>query len=109
MTAYPEMVSGTARSDLLLMQAGMGNWVAKGGAEGVQAIGVRSAGLGVTIKIADGNARALQAVTISVLCQLGLADAAVLAAFGERARPRIKNLRDIPIGEIRPVVRLQSA
>ena len=44
MTAHPEMVSGERRSDLALMRAGRGDWIAKIGAEGVQAIGVRSAG-----------------------------------------------------------------
>ena len=41
MTAHPEMVSGEHRSDLELTQAGRGDWVAKIGAEGVQAIGLR--------------------------------------------------------------------
>ena len=44
MTAHPEMVSGERRSDLALMRAGRGDWVTKIGAEGVQAIGVRSRG-----------------------------------------------------------------
>ena len=44
MVAHPEMVSGEGRSDLALIQAGRGDWVAKIGAEGVQAIGVRSRG-----------------------------------------------------------------
>ncbi len=47
MVAHPEMVSGERRSDLLLSQAGAGDWIAKIGAEGVQAIGVRSRGWGV--------------------------------------------------------------
>ena len=42
MTAHPIMVAGERRSDLALMDAGRGDWVAKVGAEGVQAIGVRS-------------------------------------------------------------------
>lgn len=109
MIAHPEMVSGTARNDLALMKAGGGDWVAKGGAEGVQAIGIRSSGLGVAIKIADGNPRALQAVTISVLRQLVLMNDIAFAALSERARPRIANLRNIPVGEIRPVVRLIRA
>jgi L-asparaginase II len=49
MTAHPEMVSGEHRSDLALMQAGRGDWVTKIGAEGVQAIGIRSRGLGIAV------------------------------------------------------------
>ena len=56
MTAHPEMVSGERRSDLALARAGRGDWVCKIGAEGVQAIGIRSRGWGIAIKVADGNA-----------------------------------------------------
>ena len=61
MTAHPEMVSGERRSDLALTRAGRGDWVCKIGAEGVQAIGMRSRGLGIAIKVADGNKRGLAA------------------------------------------------
>src|SRR5439155_25419629 len=47
MTAHPEMVSGERRSDLALMCAGRGDWVTKIGAEGVQAIGTRTTGVGI--------------------------------------------------------------
>ena len=50
MTEHPEMVSGEGRNDLAFTQAGqlngLGDWVCKIGAEGVQAIGIRSLGLG---------------------------------------------------------------
>ena len=62
MTAHPEMVSGERRTDLALTRAGRGDWVAKIGAEGVQAIGLRGAGIGIAIKVADGNKRALRPV-----------------------------------------------
>ena len=55
MTRHPDMVSGERRSDLALMQAGRGDFVAKIGAEGVQALGVRSQGLGIAVKVADGQ------------------------------------------------------
>ena len=44
MTRHPDLVSGTGRTDLALMQAGKGDWVSKIGADGVQAIGIRSQG-----------------------------------------------------------------
>lgn len=75
MTAHPEMVSGEARADLALMRAAPGDWVAKGGAEAVQAIGIRSRGIGIAIKIADGGTRALPVVTAAVLEQLALLSA----------------------------------
>ena len=72
MTRHPELVSGTARSDLALMSFAPGDWVTKIGADGVQAIGVRSAGIGIAIKIADGNRDALYCALIETLRQLGL-------------------------------------
>ena len=71
MTTHPELVSGTARSDLSLMKFGAGDWVTKIGADGVQAIGIRSAGIGIAIKIADGSRDALYVAVIETLRQLG--------------------------------------
>ena len=58
------------------MRAGRGDWVTKIGAEGVQAIGVRSRGLGIAIKVVDGAKRGLHPATVATLDQLGLLDAA---------------------------------
>lgn len=86
MTAHPEMVSGEGRTDLLLARAAPGDWIAKGGADGVQALGVHSRGLSIVIKIADGNARALRVATAEVIAQLGLmpdGDAAIIGRWRE--------------------------
>ena len=74
MTGHPELVSGTARSDQALMSFAPGDWVTKIGADGGQAIGIRSAGIGIAIKIADGNRDALYCAVIETLRQLGLFD-----------------------------------
>lgn len=106
MTKHPELVSGTGRGDLAFMQAAPGDWVAKGGAEGVQAIGIRSAGLGIALKAADGSARAIYPAAIAVLRQLGLIgvpDGMPLAAWSQ---PQLRNLRGLHTGEIRATVRL---
>ncbi|MBK7470306.1 MAG: asparaginase [Betaproteobacteria bacterium] len=109
MSAHPELVSGERRNDLALMQAGQGDWATKVGAEGVQGIAVKSRGIGIAIKIADGNARALFPVTVAVLQQLGLlADPAAtpLAGYFEPAQ---RNLRGLVTGKIQPVVELRAA
>ena len=82
MVAHPEMVSGERRNDLALMRAGRGDWVTKIGAEGVQAIGLRSRGWGIAIKVADGSSRGLHPATVAVLDQLDLLDAAVQGGTG---------------------------
>jgi L-asparaginase II len=108
MTAHPEMVSGERRSDLALMEAGRGDWVAKIGAEGVQAIGVRSAGLGIAIKVADGAKRGLYPAIVAVLEALGLVDRHArehLAPWGSRT---VRNYRGLETGGIRPAVVLRD-
>ena len=108
MTAYPEMVSGERRNDLALMQAGRGDWVTKVGAEGVQAIGIRSRGWGIALKVADGNARGLHPATVAVLDQLGLLDVAAREALARWGHPMVKNYRGIATGDIRPLVVLDK-
>jgi L-asparaginase II len=107
MTGRPDLVSGQGRSDLAWMSAGGGDWVTKIGADAVQAIGVRSARIGIAIKIADGASRALQTATFSVLQQLGLLDAPARAQLERYRQPAITNARGIVAGDIRPVFTLQ--
>jgi len=104
MIAHPEMVSGEKRSDLALMQAGRGDWVTKIGAEGVQAIGIRSHGIGIAIKVADGQKRGLYPAIVAVLDALGLLDATARTALAPWAKRTIRNYRGIETGEVRPVV-----
>lgn len=104
MVAHPGMVSGERRSDLALMQAGRGDWVTKIGAEGVQAIGIRGHGLGIAIKVADGQKRGLYPAIVAVLEQLGIVDAPARAALAAWGRREVRNYRGIVTGEVRPVV-----
>jgi L-asparaginase II len=107
MTAHPEMVSGEGRNDLGLMRAGGGDWVTKVGAEGVQAIGVRSRGWGIALKVVDGNARGLHPATMAVLNQLGLLDDARRAALAPWREPAIRNYRGLTTGRVLPTVELK--
>jgi L-asparaginase II len=104
MTAHPEMVSGERRNDLALMRAGRGDWVTKIGAEGVQAIGIRSRGWGIAIKVADGNARGLHPATVAVLDQLDLLDTAAREGLAGWGHPLVRNYRGTATGDIRAVV-----
>jgi L-asparaginase II len=108
MTAHPEMVSGENGSDLALMRAGRGDWVTKIGAEGVQAIGIRSRGWGIAVKVADGNARGLHPATVAALDQLGLLDADARGALAPLGRPQLRNYRGTITGEARPAVVLDK-
>jgi L-asparaginase II len=108
MAAHPEMVSGERRSDLALAHAGRGDWVAKIGAEGVQAIGVRSLRLGIAVKIADGQRRGIAPVVVAILAQLGLLDAEARRALARWAQPTLTNYAGTITGDVRPLVVLDK-
>lgn len=109
MVSNPEMVGGSGRFDTRLMELCKGRIVSKAGAEGYQGIGLLpgalgndSPAIGITIKIADGDARSKvrSAVSMEVLRQLGAlteAQQAELSEFG----PSIKvlNWRKIEVGK----------
>lgn len=109
MSAHPDMVSGEGRNDLILMRAGRGDWVTKVGAEGVQAIGVRSTGWGIALKVVDGNARGLHPATVATLDLLGLLDASQREALAAWREPTIRNYRGLVTGQVQAVVRLERA
>jgi L-asparaginase II len=125
MSAFPEMVSGYGEFDEQLMKAGNGRIICKRGAEGYQIIGLlpgtrgtNSAGLGIAIKVSDGDAsrmgmdlastnRVRPAVTIEILRQLGVLSPEQqqsLAAFGPEKS--ITNHRGIITGKSHPIFKL---
>lgn len=107
MTAHPELVSGTGRSDLAFTQAGRGDWVAKAGAEGVQVVASRSRGEALALKISDGNKLALHAATVEALDQLGWLDEAQRETLRPWRYETIASVKGAPVGERRAVFRLQ--
>jgi len=72
MRAHPEMVSGTGpRAHDTRLMRGTPGLLAKGGAEGVQAVAVPRVGA-IAIKIDDGGQRALMSVLQWALARLGI-------------------------------------
>ncbi|TLS38633.1 asparaginase [Pseudalkalibacillus caeni] len=108
MTEYPEMVAGTDRFDTDLMRTFKGKIVAKAGAEGVQCLGVSEEGIGIAIKMEDGNARACSAVTLEVLKQLGIGDKLIMQSLENYINPPVLNMRKDKIGVIKPVFKLNG-
>jgi L-asparaginase II len=107
MTARPDLVSGTGRNDVALMEAGRGDWVTKVGAEGVQVVASRSRGEALAIKIADGNKLALFAATVEALEQLGWLDDAQREALRPWRNEEIKSIKGAAVGERKPVFRIE--
>lgn len=107
MQAHPHLVSGHGALDDVLMRAGAGAIVSKGGAEGYQGLGIRTPdgrNVGLALKIEDGNARAKGPVIVAVLEALGLVEADVLATLEPLRRPAILNHRQQVVGETRTLV-----
>ena len=106
MRRNPQMVSGTGRSDLGITLSSNGDWVAKTGADGVQTVGIRSRGLGVAVKVSDGDFPSVVAVTISVLKQLGVlaGEDQLLAPWAD---PALNNCNGAPVGQLKATVQLK--
>jgi L-asparaginase II len=83
MRAHPVLVGGDGATDTTLMQQHRGV-VAKGGAEGLFC--ASGLGLGLALKVADGNPRALRPALAVLGEQLGLALEAFAAAVPVRNR-----------------------
>ncbi len=117
MMTYPHLGFCPNRFDTALMQAGKGQILSKMGAEGYQGIGLlpgrlrpNSPGIGIALKISDGDSRGRvsAAVSLEVLHQLGVLneeDLAALSDFGPFLP--LKNFRQLPVGTAKPLFRLQ--
>lgn len=118
MMAYPELVGGERRRlDTALMRAEPRRFVAKGGAEGVEAMALlpgaaATAGkrgpLGLALKIEDGDpgSRGRNAATCAALAQLGALSAASVEKLAEFASAPIRDPRGERSGEVRGVFSL---
>jgi len=101
MNAYPLMVAGPGRFDTDLMGSFPGRFVSKIGAEAVQIVGVLDKGFAVAVKVADGNTRALGAITLEALRQLGVLKDEEVEKLAAHFRPVIKNHKKEIVGEIK--------
>ncbi len=103
MMNYPELIGGTERLDTLLMAAARGKFISKIGAEGVWLCGVLPSpqwtrGLGIALKIDDGDdKRARAVISVEVLRQLGIYDAGKLKDYSPLP---IKNRRGETVGRV---------
>nr|YP_002049439.1 hypothetical protein PCC_0815 [Paulinella chromatophora]ACB43229.1 hypothetical protein PCC_0815 [Paulinella chromatophora] len=67
MLLHPDLIAGYDRFDTELMKIGCNQILSKGGAEGIQCISHLKNGMGVAIKVQDGNRRAKQAIAIHII------------------------------------------
>jgi L-asparaginase II/GNAT superfamily N-acetyltransferase len=107
MLAHPVLVAGEGRLDTTLIRAGAGGIVAKGGAEGVQGIGLRvspggAGSLGFAVKIEDGSGRCTPVVAAALLDAWGLAGEAAAVTRGHS--PLLLDRTGREVGRIEAVV-----
>jgi len=91
MRARPDLVGGDGGTDTGLMRL-LPRWIAKGGAEGLMCA-ASPEGLGIALKVADGNSRALRPALAAFVSPLGHD----LSAF---AQVPLKNPGGEPVGAI---------
>ncbi|MBN2555497.1 MAG: asparaginase [Anaerolineales bacterium] len=115
MTTFPFLVAGPNRFDTALMEATQGRLLAKGGAEGFQAIGIPAGNLGqdmpalgVAIKVRDGDIgqRAIASVAMAVLSDLSALTGAEEARLAGYAPSALTNHAGLVVGEKRPCFKL---
>jgi len=104
MLAYPRATGGDQRFSTSLMERAGGAIVAKGGAEGLECIGLTEAGLGLAIKCEDGSSRAVAPAALALLERFELIDTAALEALETWRRPVVKNVVGLNVGELKAVV-----
>ena len=108
MGAHPEMVSAPGTFNTELLRAYAPNLVAKGGAEGLFGMGFADGGLGIAVKIDDGNARAMPPICIAALRQLGRFGAEQQDALSEFVELPVRNCRKELVGSIRAAFELAT-
>jgi len=114
MTGNAWFIGGTGRLDTDVMEAGAGAIVAKGGASGVQCVGIEG-GIGFAFKIEDGASgpaapgQPTAVTTIEVLRQLGILDQAGSDGLARHARPSLRDRHGHETGFARPSFDLGDA
>ena len=105
----PFMVAGTGRFDTRVMQRLGERVFCKVGAEGVFCAALPQRGLGVAIKIDDGNtARAAEVAMAAVIEAFVALDDGDAAVMSELSRPQFKNWNGMGVGGMRPAEALKS-
>jgi L-asparaginase II len=101
--SHPELIGGSRRMCTDLIRESRGAVLAKVGAEGVYCAALPHAGLGIALKVIDGDMRSAQVALLGVLAQVdqGGALSSVLEALSSYAVPPIRNTRRAQTGGMR--------
>jgi L-asparaginase II len=108
MTTYPEMVAGTKRFCTDFMKVCGDKMFGKVGAEGVYLVGIKEKGIGIAIKIEDGDMSIIYCVVLEVLKQLKMIPHEELEKLINYYNPKILNARKEEVGEVIPSFKLNK-
>ena len=107
---YPDMVAGDSRFCTDFMHSSPGFWVGKLGAEGCYGVGIRdcqqtrdlgaNGGLGIAVKIEDGNIDILYAALIEILTRLNLGTDEIREQLKKSYCTMAKNTMGIETGHL---------
>lgn len=100
MAAHPEMIAGTGSFVSELIRETDGGVIGKVGADGVFCFAIPQSGIAAAIKIEDGSSRALPAVVMSALRQLGAFPRGVPDGLVKYVRPELKTASGEKCGEV---------
>lgn len=108
MIEYPEMVAGDEEFCTELMRFANGKLIGKVGSEAVYCVGIKDKGIGICVKIIDGNERAVYPVVMQILKELNILDKNELNNLQHWSRVELKNNLDEVIGDIIPSFQLAN-
>ncbi|KAJ5947743.1 hypothetical protein N7466_000758 [Penicillium verhagenii] len=119
MSAYPEFVAGEDRFCTNLMRAFGGAVIGKLGADGCYGVGIRASaqtkrvgadgGVGIAVKIEDGNIGILYSAVTEILEQLQIGDSGMRQELAQFHSPEIKNTVGLVTGRVAPLFSLRVA
>jgi L-asparaginase II len=100
MVRHPFLVGGTERFDSVLIEETNGRIVSKVGAEGVHSALLPERGLGIALKVEDGNSRAQYPALLRLLQELDELPETLPARLAEFLRKPVRNSRGEVVGVI---------
>lgn len=109
MNRFPEMVAGTGGFCSDLIRHTNQKLIGKIGAEGIYCIALKEKGLGIAVKIEDGNMQRLPAVVMDIFRQLSVLTDKEKNSLSQYQNMKITNDLGQNTGQIRPVFKLSKA
>jgi L-asparaginase II len=95
MALHPELTAGAGRLETVLARASEGRIIAKIGADGVYCVAIPSTGLGIALKIEDGDMPSLGPALLAILRELS--DKRLLDSDPDRWPAEVRGYGELPI------------